>query len=68
MHLQAVLEPLPEFLLKLLMTTFIYFKISVFQKHHALHRVFPDLASTPHRLPSDGTGKFCAPLESNAAA
>jgi radical SAM superfamily enzyme YgiQ (UPF0313 family) len=33
-------ETIPEFLLKILILTFIYFKLSIFQKHHAQKRVF----------------------------
>ncbi|MGE5796960.1 MAG: B12-binding domain-containing radical SAM protein [Ignavibacteria bacterium] len=33
-------ETVPEFLLKILIITFIYFKLSIFQKHHAQKRVF----------------------------
>jgi radical SAM superfamily enzyme YgiQ (UPF0313 family) len=33
-------ETIPEFLLKILIVTFIYFKLSIFQKHHAQKRVF----------------------------
>lgn len=33
-------ESVPEFLMKLLMVTFIYFKLSIFQRHHARKRVF----------------------------
>jgi radical SAM superfamily enzyme YgiQ (UPF0313 family) len=65
MRLQSKREPLPEFFLKVLMTTFIYFKISIFQRHHALHRVFPDIISGARRRPSDDSG---TPLETHAAA
>jgi len=33
-------ETLPQFLLKIIMVTFIYFKLSIFQRHHAQKRVF----------------------------
>jgi hypothetical protein len=33
-------ETIPEFLLKIFIMTFIYFKLSIFQKHHAHKRVF----------------------------
>jgi radical SAM superfamily enzyme YgiQ (UPF0313 family) len=33
-------ETIPEFLLKITILTFIYFKLSIFQKHHAQKRVF----------------------------
>jgi radical SAM superfamily enzyme YgiQ (UPF0313 family) len=45
MAMQTIQESLPHFLLKLLITTFIYFKLSIFQRHHAKHRVFPALKS-----------------------
>ena len=47
MRRQSVQESLPAFLLKILVTTFIYFKLSIFQRHHAQHRVFPELSDTP---------------------
>jgi radical SAM superfamily enzyme YgiQ (UPF0313 family) len=37
---QSVRESLPAFLLKLAITTFVYFKLSVFQRHHAEERIF----------------------------
>ena len=43
-------ETLPQFLLKILMVTFIYFKLSNFQKHHAKKRVFKILLSKKHKL------------------
>jgi radical SAM superfamily enzyme YgiQ (UPF0313 family) len=33
-------ENLPEFFLKIIMISFIYFKLSIFQRHHAQERVF----------------------------
>ena len=38
--LQRVQESIPQFLLKVLLFTGIYFKLSIFQKHHAEVRVF----------------------------
>jgi len=48
---QSKQESLPEFLLKLLVTTFVYFEISWFQKHHASHRIERPLprAAAPSR-------------------
>jgi hypothetical protein len=46
MSRQSLQESLPAFLLKILVTTFIYFKLSIFQRHHAQHRVFPALSDT----------------------
>jgi hypothetical protein len=43
-------------------------KFSMFQRHHALHRVFLNLTSTAHRSRSDASGQLCAPLKTNAAA
>lgn len=40
MRLQSVQESLPQFVLKILTTTFIYFELSVFQRHHAQQRIF----------------------------
>lgn len=37
---QRVNESLPQFLLKIVITTFIYFELSLFQGHHARKRVF----------------------------
>lgn len=42
---QSKQESLAQFALKILVTTFIYFKLSIFQRHHAQHRVFPELGS-----------------------
>lgn len=36
-------ETFPEFLMKIIMVTFIYFKLSIFQRHHAQKRVFTEL-------------------------
>ncbi len=41
--LQSVQESIPKFMLKILLTSFIYLKLSVFQRHHAQERVFPEL-------------------------
>jgi radical SAM superfamily enzyme YgiQ (UPF0313 family) len=41
---QRVNESLSQFLLKILITTFIYFKLSVFQGHHARKRVFNSIS------------------------
>jgi radical SAM superfamily enzyme YgiQ (UPF0313 family) len=43
--LQSVQETLPQFLLKLFITTFVFFKINIFQRHHAQKRVLPKLQS-----------------------
>lgn len=37
---QSVQESIPQFILKIAITTIIYFKLSIFQKHHAQKRVF----------------------------
>ena len=42
---QSRRESRSEYLLKLFILTFIYFKLSIFQRHHAQARVFPELAS-----------------------
>jgi len=39
-HLQSVKESIPQFILKILVITFVYFKLSIFQRHHAQKRVF----------------------------
>jgi radical SAM superfamily enzyme YgiQ (UPF0313 family) len=38
-------ETWPQFMLKITILTFVFFKLSIFQRHHAQKRVFPDLAS-----------------------
>jgi radical SAM superfamily enzyme YgiQ (UPF0313 family) len=37
-------ESIAQFLLKLVVTTMVYFEISIFQRHHAQHRVFVPLS------------------------
>ncbi len=37
---QTIRESLPQFALKILITTVIYFKLTIFQRHHAQKRVF----------------------------
>ncbi len=58
--LQSKREPVLEFLLKLLITTFIYFKLSLFQRHHAQERVFPKLES---RECDTNTGPQCQRMQ-----
>jgi radical SAM superfamily enzyme YgiQ (UPF0313 family) len=43
---QSVQESIPQFVLKVLISTVIYFKLSIFQKHHAEERVFHKNLST----------------------
>lgn len=48
MSMQRMHETSPQFILKLLVTTFVYFKLSIFQRHHAQKRIFGDsLAEQP---------------------
>ncbi len=42
---QNIQESLPAFIFRLVLTSFIYFKLSIFQRHHAQHRVFRSLSS-----------------------
>jgi radical SAM superfamily enzyme YgiQ (UPF0313 family) len=42
---QSVQESIPQFILKIVITTIIYYKLSIFQKHHAKARVFKKLKS-----------------------
>lgn len=42
---QSVQESIPQFILKIVITTIIYYKLSIFQKHHAQARVFKKLKS-----------------------
>jgi radical SAM superfamily enzyme YgiQ (UPF0313 family) len=37
---QSVQESIPQFIMKVLISSVIYFKLSIFQKHHAMKRVF----------------------------
>lgn len=39
-RLQSVNESMYQFILKILVITFVYFKLSIFQRHHAQKRVF----------------------------
>jgi radical SAM superfamily enzyme YgiQ (UPF0313 family) len=46
---QTIQESLPQFTLKILVTTVIYFKLSIFQRHHAQKRVFEKVDSDKNR-------------------
>jgi radical SAM superfamily enzyme YgiQ (UPF0313 family) len=48
-------EPLPQFALKLVILTSVYFKLSIFQRHHAQERVFQESASRQEES-GDATG------------
>ena len=37
---QSIQESISQFILKLIISTVIYFKLSIFQKHHAQERVY----------------------------
>jgi radical SAM superfamily enzyme YgiQ (UPF0313 family) len=52
---QRINESLPQFLLKIIVTTFIYFELSLFQGHHARKRVFN---STPKPETSTSHGIY----------
>lgn len=54
MRLQRRQEYLHRFILRLFLSTFIYFKLSLFQRHHAQHRVFPSLASRKRKETNNG--------------
>lgn len=45
MAMQSIQESMPQFMLKILVTTFVYFKLSIFQRHHAQERVFNSVPS-----------------------
>ena len=47
---QSINESLPQFILKILVITFVYFKLSIFQRHHAQKRVFNKKNSTANLL------------------
>jgi len=49
LRLQTPQESLPFFVFRIALTSFIYFKISIFQRHHAQHRVFPSSRDTRDR-------------------
>jgi radical SAM superfamily enzyme YgiQ (UPF0313 family) len=51
LRLQSRREPFGQFLLKLAVVTFVYFKLSIFQRHHAQKRVFEGAGET--RLPAE---------------
>jgi radical SAM superfamily enzyme YgiQ (UPF0313 family) len=62
MRQQRKRESPGQYLLKLLVTTFIYFEISIFQRHHAQHRVFVPLSAgagngTMHSSAVEATAK-----------
>jgi radical SAM superfamily enzyme YgiQ (UPF0313 family) len=40
MKKQRIMETVPAFILKLFVVSFVYFKLSIFQRHHAQKRVF----------------------------
>jgi len=42
---QSFQESITQFILKILVLTFVYFKLSIFQKHHAQKRIFGELKS-----------------------
>ncbi|GBD89233.1 radical SAM superfamily protein [bacterium BMS3Abin03] len=42
---QSIQESIPQFVLKIAVTTVIYFKLSIFQRHHAQKRVFNSSAT-----------------------
>jgi radical SAM superfamily enzyme YgiQ (UPF0313 family) len=58
---QRINESLPQFFLKILLTTAVYFRLSIFQRHHAQKRIFP-------QLPSRQTGGGFEELGEAAAA
>jgi len=64
---QELRESLPRFILKVLISTFIYFKLSVFQRHHAKQRVFAELESRIEN-PESTTKSKAAPTAELIAA
>lgn len=67
MSVQSIRESLPQFALKIVLTTFIYFKLSIFQWHHAKRRVFPTLASRANRTAATRPEECDATTEAVAA-
>ncbi len=51
-RLQSIKESMPQFILKILVITFVYFKLSIFQRHHAQKRVF-NRKENPKKLKED---------------
>ncbi len=49
MRMQSVRESLPRFVLKLAVLSFVFFKLSIFQRHHAQQRVFAKAAPPEDR-------------------
>lgn len=49
-------ESLPAFLFRLALISFIYFKLSIFQRHHAQKRVFPQTHSSSSQACTDFEG------------
>jgi radical SAM superfamily enzyme YgiQ (UPF0313 family) len=50
-RLQSVQESVPQFFLKIFLSSFIYLKLSIFQRHHAQHRVFPEIRTAGEQVP-----------------
>ena len=60
---QTIQESLPQFVLKIVVTTLIYFKLSIFQRHHAQMRVFEKEGSDKNeQLEDNGTKIFEYPM------
>jgi radical SAM superfamily enzyme YgiQ (UPF0313 family) len=51
---QSVQESIPQFALKIVVTTFVYFKLSLFQRHHAQERIFLPVNSPENALLNEG--------------
>jgi radical SAM superfamily enzyme YgiQ (UPF0313 family) len=63
MRKQSMQESLPQFVVKLAVTSFVYFKLSIFQRHHAQHRVFPALTSREQSTKSNREKQNCVTQE-----
>jgi radical SAM superfamily enzyme YgiQ (UPF0313 family) len=68
LRLQSVQESIPQFALKILTTSFIYFKLSIFQRHHAQKRIFPELRSRGDATQKIGTEQGGKPVPEQADA
>ena len=55
---QSIQESIPQFILKLIISTVIYFKLSIFQKHHAQERVWSKAESEKKKFPINSQDKF----------
>ncbi|MBT8379573.1 MAG: radical SAM protein [Ignavibacteria bacterium] len=58
LYKQSKQESVQQFILKMLITTVIYFKLSIFQRHHAQKRVFSRVKSRRKEMITNAKSKF----------